>query len=60
MEYLYVYLYGQNKHKMKERTELRLDRLVKIEANKKLHKYGFSSLTALIIHLLRNWNEQNK
>ena len=43
-----------------DRIDIRINKLLKVEITKKLHKYGFNSLSGLIIYLLTNWNEQNK
>lgn len=45
---------------MTERTEMRINKLLKVDIIKKINRYGYKSLTELVIHLLRTWNEQNK
>lgn len=49
-----------NKDTMTERTEMRINKLLKVDIIKKINRYGYKSLTELVIHLLRTWNEQNK
>lgn len=44
----------------KDRIHVRTSPVLKVELIKKLHKYGFKSLSGLILYLLINWNEQNK
>jgi len=43
-----------------DRIHVRTSPVLKIELVKKLHRYGFKSLSDLVIHLLMSWNEQNK
>ena len=62
MVYLCVHLCTQLKIVImaNDRIHVRTSPVLKIELVKKLHRYGFKSLSDLVIHLLMSWNEQNK
>lgn len=60
-EFVYTFVYTIKDNNMaKDKINMRIAPLLKIEIIKKLHKYGFKSLSGLILYLLINWNEQNK